>query len=159
MSSSFLKTLFKTVKKESNSFAEKFAVASRSGAEVAAKQILEAATNLNQPSDVLIGKVVDALKAGVQQTGHQMLTAGLDLVKGVSSQPDTSKSAGSTYTGSASAGTTYTGSASAGSTYTGSAYTESTAASASTNDPTMTAEMDPVKEGGSVDDTPKPSNV
>lgn len=92
MSDRFLKTLLKAVKKESKRFAKQFVVASRGGAEVAAKQILEAAANQNQPSDVMIEKIVNALKAGVNLTGQQMMTAGLDLMKGVGSS-DTSKSA------------------------------------------------------------------
>lgn len=88
--SKFLKTLIKTVKKESNGFAEKFVVAARGGAEITAQQILEAASKQNQPSDVMLGKVIDAVKAGLSQTGQQMMTAGVDLVKGVSSQEDSS---------------------------------------------------------------------
>jgi hypothetical protein len=88
--SKFLKTLIKTVKKESNGFAEKFVVAARGGAEITAQQILEAASKQNQPSDVILGKVIDAVKAGLAQTGQQMMTAGVDLVKGVSSQEDSS---------------------------------------------------------------------
>lgn len=126
--SKFLKTLIKTVKKESNSFAEKFVVAARGGAEITAQQILEAASKQNQPSDVMLGKVIDAVKAGLNQTGQQMMTAGVDLVKGVSSQDITS------------------------------AAPESSKSSDSMNDKLMTAEMELSDGAGSLGDTSNRSN-
>ncbi|MDF2660787.1 MAG: hypothetical protein K0Q94_3578 [Paenibacillus sp.] len=89
---SFLKLMFKLVKKESGIFAEKFADAARGGADVAGKQILEAAGDLKQPSEVVLGKLITALKGGVHKAGEDIVTAGLDLVKGVSSSEDTSES-------------------------------------------------------------------
>lgn len=90
--SDFLNILMKQLKKESGSFAQKFTTAAKSGADVAGKQILDAANNLNQPSDVLIEKIFTALKTGVNHAGQQLMTAGMDLVKGVSSQDETSNS-------------------------------------------------------------------
>lgn len=89
---SFLKLMLKLVKKESEIFAEKFADAARGGADVAGKQILDAAGDPNQPSDVVLGKLITALKGGVHKAGQDIVSAGLDLVKGVSSPDDKSKS-------------------------------------------------------------------
>ncbi|MEF3307210.1 hypothetical protein [Paenibacillus sp. GYB003] len=91
-SNNFLKVMFNTVLKETDGFSEKFANAARGGANVAGKQIIEAVSDLNQPSDVLIGKVVTALKGGLFAAGQEILNAGVDMVKGVSSPEDESKS-------------------------------------------------------------------
>jgi len=85
MANKMFKKIFRQVRKETKSFAEQFVNAARIGAEVSGRQILEATTNLNQPSDVLINKVIDALKVGVRHAGQHVLTAGLDLVRGVGS--------------------------------------------------------------------------
>jgi hypothetical protein len=101
MANKMFKKIFRQVGKETKGFAEQFVNAARIGAEVSGRQILEATNNLNQPSDVLINKVIDALKVGVRHAGQHVLTAGLDLVRGVGSldgSADPSKSAGSAHT-------------------------------------------------------------
>jgi hypothetical protein len=69
------------IKREFLHFASIYAKAVNSGANVAGKQIMEAVEELDLPTDILAGKVIEAVKSGVQYAGEQMINSGMDYVE------------------------------------------------------------------------------
>lgn len=62
-------------------FANTYSVAVKSGANVAGKQIIEAMEELNQPSDISAGKLIAAVKIGVQHASEHMVNSGTEFVE------------------------------------------------------------------------------
>ncbi|MBB6675373.1 hypothetical protein [Cohnella nanjingensis] len=73
--------IFGEIKQEFFRFAGSYAKAVSGGANVTGKKIMEAAEKSDQPSDILIGKLISAVKSGVQHAGEQMIKSGMDIVE------------------------------------------------------------------------------
>jgi hypothetical protein len=73
--------IFGEIKQEFFRFADSYAKAVSSGANVTGKKIMEAVKKSDQPSDILIGKLISAVKIGIQDAGEQMIKSGMDLVE------------------------------------------------------------------------------
>jgi hypothetical protein len=71
---------FSTVKKEFLNFANVYSAAVKSGANMAGKQIIEEVDKLDQPSDLPTGKLIAAIKIGVQHASEQMVSSSMDFV-------------------------------------------------------------------------------
>ncbi|TXK79807.1 hypothetical protein [Paenibacillus sp. N3.4] len=65
------------VKKESKDFIE---VALRSGANNIGKQLLDAVSDVNQPSDIVLLKIFTGLKNGALETGLEIVKERLERV-------------------------------------------------------------------------------
>lgn len=86
--SDLIKGVLHGVKKEILSFAE---IALKSGATNISTQLLNVTRNENQPTEFNLGSLTTALKSGVTATGQELMAAGLERVKTISSQDQTSK--------------------------------------------------------------------
>jgi hypothetical protein len=73
--------IFSEIKQEFLHFADSYATAVKSGANVAGKQILKDVEKLDQPADISAGKLIAAVKIGVQYAAEQMVNSGMDFVK------------------------------------------------------------------------------
>jgi hypothetical protein len=73
--------IFGEIKREFFRFAGSYVKAVSSGANVTGKKIMEAVKKSDQPSDFLIGKLISAVKSGVQYAGEQMIKSGMDFVE------------------------------------------------------------------------------
>jgi hypothetical protein len=73
--------IFGEIKQEFFRFADSYAEAVSSGANVTGKKIVEAVENSVQPPDILIGKLILAVKSGVQDAGEQMIKSGMDFAQ------------------------------------------------------------------------------
>lgn len=69
------------IRREFLHFADSYAKAVKSGANVAGKQIIEAVEKVDQPADISVGKLIAAVKSGVQNAGEHMVNSGMDFVK------------------------------------------------------------------------------
>lgn len=78
--------VFSEIKQEFLHFANSYATAVKSGANVAGQQILKAVEELDQPTDISAGKLVAAVKIGVQYAAEQMVNSGMDFVKQMKSK-------------------------------------------------------------------------
>lgn len=72
---------FSDVKKEFLNFANIYAAAVKNGANVAGQQIIEEVDKLDRPADIPAGKLVAAIKIGVQHASEQMVSSGMDFVE------------------------------------------------------------------------------
>ncbi|TXK79813.1 hypothetical protein [Paenibacillus sp. N3.4] len=73
--------IFGEIKREFLHFANCYASAVKSGAKVAGQQIIEVVEELDQPADIPAGKLIAAVKIGVQHAGEQMMDSGMDFVE------------------------------------------------------------------------------
>jgi hypothetical protein len=73
--------IFGEIKREFFRFAGSYAKAVSSGANVTHKKIMEAVKKSDQPSDILIEKLISAGKSGVQYAGEQMIKSEMDFVE------------------------------------------------------------------------------
>jgi hypothetical protein len=73
--------IFGEIKREFFRFAGSYAKAVNSGANVTGKKIMEDVKKSDQPSDILIGKLISAVKSGVQYAGEQMIKSEMDFVE------------------------------------------------------------------------------
>jgi hypothetical protein len=69
------------IKREFLHFADSYAMAVKSGANVAGQQIIKAVEKLDKPADISAGKLIAAIKIGVQHAGEQMVNSGMDFVE------------------------------------------------------------------------------
>ncbi|WP_314586848.1 hypothetical protein [Paenibacillus terrigena] len=53
----------------------------KSGANNIGRQLLDAVNDDNQPADVVLGRIVTALKSGAVATGQEVLRTGLSQLK------------------------------------------------------------------------------
>jgi hypothetical protein len=58
----------------------------RSGANAAGKQIKAAASDLEQPSAILLGNIISALKGGALAAGKDLIASGIKLAHGSSKE-------------------------------------------------------------------------
>jgi hypothetical protein len=85
--SNIRKKIIKRVKKKSKPLIE---AALRSGANKIGNRLLDATSDVNQPSDILLDKLFTALKSGVLATGQEIVKEELDRRKPVNSPVNTS---------------------------------------------------------------------
>lgn len=79
-STSYLKSIAQQLSKESKPLLE---AALRSGANSVGKQLLDAARDVNQPSNIFLKKLAAALKNGALAAGQEIVSGGLDRIKAV----------------------------------------------------------------------------
>jgi hypothetical protein len=72
--------IFGEIKREYLHFAESYATAVKSGANVAGQQIIKDVEELDQPADISAGKLIASVKIGVQHAAEQMANSGMDFV-------------------------------------------------------------------------------
>jgi hypothetical protein len=86
--SNIRRKIVKRIKKKSKPLIK---AALTSGADNIGKRLLDAVSDVNQPSDILLGKLFTALKSGVLATGHEIVKGELDRRKAISTPDNTSK--------------------------------------------------------------------
>lgn len=69
------------IRREFLNFANSYAKAVKGGASVAGKQIIEAEEQAGQATDIPAGKLVSAVKSGIQHAGEHMINSGVEFVK------------------------------------------------------------------------------
>lgn len=75
---SFIKVAIRNVGKESKQILE---AALKSGANHIGQQLSAATIDVNQPSDVVLDKLLNALKSGALAAGQEVMMTGLNRVK------------------------------------------------------------------------------
>ncbi|MBB6670984.1 hypothetical protein [Cohnella nanjingensis] len=81
--SDLMKGVIKGVKKEIQYFAD---VALKSGAIHVGKELANVTRDVNQPSELNLETISNALKSGIMATGQELMTTGLERVKATSPQ-------------------------------------------------------------------------
>lgn len=74
------------IKREFFHFAKSYSKAVKSGANAAGQQMMETVENMDQPANIVAGKLIAAVKIGVQNAGEQMAKSGMDFVKHMKKQ-------------------------------------------------------------------------
>jgi hypothetical protein len=86
--SDLIKGVFEGVKKEILYFAD---VALKSGTTNVGKELANVRRDVNQPSDLNLGTITNALMSGLIATGQELMTMGLERANAISSQDQKSK--------------------------------------------------------------------
>ncbi|CAG7650235.1 hypothetical protein PAESOLCIP111_06035 [Paenibacillus solanacearum] len=74
-----ISNLISGLKKDLLQFTESYAKAVKSGADMAGQQIIEAAEQLDQPTDIPASKLIAALRNGARHAGQQLIHSGIDF--------------------------------------------------------------------------------
>ncbi|CAG7630559.1 hypothetical protein ACFQI7_16850 [Paenibacillus allorhizosphaerae] len=74
-----ISNLINGLKKNLLQFTDNYAKAVKNGADMAGQQIIEAAEQLDQPTDIPASKLIAALKNGVRHAGQHMIHSGIDF--------------------------------------------------------------------------------
>ncbi len=73
--------IFSEINRGFRYFTANYTTAVKNGADVTKQEFIEALEDRDQPVDILVGKLFEAVKIGVQYAGEQMLDTGVDIVE------------------------------------------------------------------------------
>lgn len=73
--------IFGEIREEFFRFAGNYSKAVRNGADVTGKKIVEAVNTSDRLSDILVGKLISAVRSGVQYAGEEMMKSGMDFAQ------------------------------------------------------------------------------
>lgn len=73
--------IFREINRGFRYFTANYKTAVKNGADVAKQEIIEAVENRDQAVEIVLGKLLEAIKVGVQYAGEQMIDSGVDIVE------------------------------------------------------------------------------
>ncbi|MCH5583957.1 hypothetical protein MK805_03140 [Shimazuella sp. AN120528] len=73
--------IFREINRKFRYFTANYTTAVKNGADIAKQKIMESVKNRDQPVDILLEKLFEAIKTGVQYAGERMIDCGVDMVE------------------------------------------------------------------------------